>query len=419
MRPLLLAIIALTAPAVSTGAEANPSGFALQDGDTVAFLGDSITAARNYSKIVEDYTLMRFPERKIRFLNVARGGETAQAALERLQNAVLDQHVTVLTVAYGINDIGWGTKADSEHEAAYLDGLDKIITRCQEKGIRVFICSAAITSIPPDEAEKGFLQQMCDKGLALAKERHAGTIDLMRPMREVQRRVIAANANEKDPAKHTLLHTPDGVHLNDLGQMAMAWAMLKGLGAPADSSSAMMDARLGMVVRQEACKIGNVAMAPDSFKFTRLDDRLPFNLSPLWVLMGWHIPLSEDLNRYQLTIAGLSPGTYEITADGRGIGKWNEQQLAKGINIASASAVPGEPGGPWQIQGQLTAALTNVRDELEAISASESSLLPKDSGKEELIARTRAIEGEIVALQRDMARPVPVAFEVKKTAAKE
>jgi hypothetical protein len=37
--------------------------FALRDGDTVVFLGDSITAARTYGKIIEDYTLRRFPDR--------------------------------------------------------------------------------------------------------------------------------------------------------------------------------------------------------------------------------------------------------------------------------------------------------------------------------------------------------------------
>src|SRR4051812_6463955 len=37
--------------------------FAIRDGDTVVFLGDSITAARTYGKIIENYTLLRFPER--------------------------------------------------------------------------------------------------------------------------------------------------------------------------------------------------------------------------------------------------------------------------------------------------------------------------------------------------------------------
>ena len=51
--------------------------FALRDGDTVAFLGDSITAARGYTKIVEHYTLMRYPQRRVRFVNAGKGGDTA------------------------------------------------------------------------------------------------------------------------------------------------------------------------------------------------------------------------------------------------------------------------------------------------------------------------------------------------------
>ena len=47
--------------------------FALRDGDTLAFLGDSITAARGYTKIVEHYTLMRYPDRKIRLYDRRRG----------------------------------------------------------------------------------------------------------------------------------------------------------------------------------------------------------------------------------------------------------------------------------------------------------------------------------------------------------
>ncbi|MCP4783910.1 MAG: hypothetical protein GY903_29360 [Fuerstiella sp.] len=62
--------------------------FALRDGDTVVFLGDSITAARTYGRIIENYTLLRFPKRKVRFLNMGHGGETAAGAAKRLDEAV-------------------------------------------------------------------------------------------------------------------------------------------------------------------------------------------------------------------------------------------------------------------------------------------------------------------------------------------
>jgi lysophospholipase L1-like esterase len=206
--------------------------FALRDGETVVFLGDSITAARGYTKIVEHYTLMRFPQRNVRFVNAGQGGDTASGCLQRLERDVFANGATVVTVAFGVNDIGWGMKADAEHKQRYLDGVRAIVDRCKARGVRPFICSAAITAETPDKAENGFLQKMTDEGLALAKSLGAGTIDLQRGMREIQRRILAANAKETDAKTHTRLHADDGVHLNDLGQLAMAYAMLKGLGAP-------------------------------------------------------------------------------------------------------------------------------------------------------------------------------------------
>src|SRR5438270_8425694 len=85
--------------------------FAIRDGDTVVFLGDSITAARTYGKIIENYTLLRYPDRKVRFINAGHGGDTAEGGLARLDRDVFARGATLLTVAYGVNDIGWGLKA--------------------------------------------------------------------------------------------------------------------------------------------------------------------------------------------------------------------------------------------------------------------------------------------------------------------
>jgi lysophospholipase L1-like esterase len=282
--------------------------FALRDGDTVVFLGDSITAARQYTKVIETYTLLRFPERRVRFVNAGQGGETAKGSLARLDQAVFAEGATVVTVAYGVNDIGWGMKADDAHEKEYLDAIEELVKRCQSRGVRVFICAAAITAEAPDKAERGFLQRMCDEGLVRAKAAGAETIDVQRRMRAVQRRVLASNARKAGKDKPASLHVEDGVHLNELGQMAMAFAILKGLGAPAAVSSASIDAGKLLVDAVEGCRITNVVREANAITFTRIDDRLPLNLQPLWMLHGLFIPLSDELNRYMLTVKNLAPG---------------------------------------------------------------------------------------------------------------
>ena len=388
--------------------------FALRDGDTVAFLGDSITGARGYSKIIENYTLLRFPERKIRFFNVGQGGETAQGGLARLDEAVFARGATVLTVAYGINDIGWGTKADAKHRAEFLAAIGSIIERCKAKGVRIFICSAAITAEAPDVAEHQFLQSMCDEGLALAKAKGAGTIDVQRGMRAVQRRVMAANESKPDQSKHDSLHTADGIHLNDLGQMAMAVTILKGLGAPAEVSAAAIHAQDGTVSLARDCSITAVASSDAELTFTRLDRRLPLNLQPLWMLHGFFIPIGEELNRYDLAITHLKPGRYAVLASGRKLGTWSAEQLAKGVNLASASDEPWEPGGPWQAQGQLLKTLTDLRDEIDWAGRDLKKYLTAHPSLADLSAKTASMETALTSLQRDLARPVPTDFVVRR-----
>ena len=108
MRPgvLLLCLVAsvLHAPLPAT------ADFAIRDGDTVVFLGDSITAARDYGKTIENYTLLRYPERKVRFVNAGWGGDTASGGAARLERDVLSKGATLVTVAYGINDKGIAAK---------------------------------------------------------------------------------------------------------------------------------------------------------------------------------------------------------------------------------------------------------------------------------------------------------------------
>jgi len=405
--PFVLGSLCLAASVV--GAD-----FALRDGDTVAFLGDSITAARGYTKIVEHYTLMRYPERRVRFVNAGKGGDTARGAVQRLERDVFGPGATVVTVALGVNDIGWGMKADLEHKQLYLDGIRTIVERCQARKVRVFICSPAITAEPPERAENGFLQKMTDEGIELAKSLGAGTIDLQRGMREVQRRILEGNAKESDPKKQTRLHAEDGVHLNDLGHLAMAYAMLKGLGAPADVSSGIVDAATGAVVAAQGCSISKVVRGSDGLAFTRLDQGLPLNLGILSGLNHRWVPLPEGLNQYRLAITNLPPGDYEIRADGRRLGNVSAERLSRGLNISSMTADGWEPGGPWDAQSDIVKELVDARDKLWMSGVLRANYNSAHPARAKLDRQTRLLDDQLVAEQRAQAKPYPYRFEIRK-----
>lgn len=257
---------------------------------------------------------------------------------------------------------------------------------------------------------------MCDEGMALARERGAGAIDVQRTMRSIQRRMGAANEKLKPgEAKHTL-HAADGIHLNDLGQLAMAYAILKGLGAPAEVSAAALDAQGPTVLSATGCRIANLLRQGDRLEFDRLDEGLPLNFGVFGALQFRFIPIPDELNRYLLTIKNLPEGDYEIHAGGRALGKLPRRQLETGANLASVTADAWEPGGPWDAQAALLIQATDARHNLSLARLLGAHYLPTQSNIAAFRSQAEAVNDQIEAIQRLLVQPVAYHFVIQPAA---
>ena len=415
MKLLQVCCFALLVASLTASPSVRAEDFALRNGDTVVFLGDSLTAARTYGKFIENYTLLRFPNRKVRFINSGFGGDTAEAGLKRLERDVFAHKATVLTVAFGTNDIGWGVYADEEHKRKYLDAVRGIVTACRERGVRVYLCSAAVTAADPGKSEDSFLQKMCDEGMALSKSLGGEAIDVQRSMREIQKRVATWNEKvpAKDDSKKDSLHVADGVHLNDLGQLAMAFAILKGLGAPADVSTATIDFAESKLLAANGCEVTQITREGERLQFTRLDAGLPFNHGIFFALHYRFVPVPSELNRYLLSVKNLPVGKYDVSADDRAVGSFTAAQLSEGVNIASTTANAWQPGGPWNAQADALVHLTNARSELAVANLLGRLHLTTNPLIEELAATTQPTNERLEELQRLVARPRPYRFVVQ------
>ena len=419
MKTLPLVLLAVLSGFASYTSPASAAEFPLRDGDTVVFLGDSITAARRYDRIIENYTLLRYPQRKVHFFNAGKGGDTMAGGLARLDRDVFDRGATVLFVAFGFNDIGWGVYADAAHKQKYLDSLRAIVERCKERNVRVFICSAAIGALEPDKAEEGFFQKMCDEGLAIARSLNAGTVDVQRGMREIQRRTLAFNASLKDEKGRVTLFAADGVHLSELGQLAMAFSILKGIGAPADVSAATIDARGPKLLSATGCTITSVHDVGGTVEFDRLDEGSPLNFGTFGALNFRFVPVHLELNRYLLAVTNLAAGRYEVLAGGRGIGTWDARALAGGVNISSSTTNAWEPGGLWDAQAAALKMVTDARHEIAYVPTYERVFLEAHPELKQLQAEAMKLNEQLENYQRHLARPVKIRFVVRPVVKKE
>lgn len=347
----------VAAVAFSLGSLTLAAEFAIRDGDRVVFLGDSITEQRLYTTYIEAYALTRHPDWKLTFRNVGWGGDTAwlrqrarpnegqlfaadgtaqQKMVEAsvgfgLARDVLPLRPTFLTVKFGMNDHAY---------QAFRPDIYRAYARSQAEIAKVLARGATrvtfLTPQPieekrpdPDQDIKNQSLRKFSEGLKdVAAANGASFVDQFDPYMAV---MMAERG--KDPKAY--IGGGDAVHPGPAGHTIMAWAVLKGLGAPALVSRADVDATK-KIVTVEGCRVENLTVADGRVGFDRIDDALPMPIDSRAEAALRITPILDELSRYELRVTDLPEGSYEIAIDGEVAATVGADGLAKGYNLSIA-----------------------------------------------------------------------------------
>src|SRR5262249_30325371 len=100
------ALAADSKPATTASTDLKPfvDSINLKDGDTLVFLGDSITHQCLYTQYIEDFFYTRYPKLHIHFHNSGVGGDRAKDALTRFDEDVAKYKPNYVTILLGMND---------------------------------------------------------------------------------------------------------------------------------------------------------------------------------------------------------------------------------------------------------------------------------------------------------------------------
>ncbi|QNN23720.1 SGNH/GDSL hydrolase family protein [Planctomycetales bacterium ZRK34] len=341
LTPLLIALL-LAAPARAE---------LFNDGETVVFLGDSITHGRQYHSMVYAYYLTRFPAREIHFVNAGVAGDSAGGAYGRLEEDVISKSPTTIVVMLGMNDVGRGnyvanpTEKQLEYQAGALDryqkNMDKLLARLSKDTSARFIL---LTPSPFDQTavnDRDNNQPGCNDGLGqcaamvrnLAAKYNAQVIDLHGPMTALNLKL------QKDDPAYTLIGS-DRVHPGAPGNLMMAWLFLKAQGAPAMVSNITFDADAGKVTDADNAAVTDVKKHDAGWTFTVLEKALPYPVDGNARPMLENIPLEKTLNQQIITIKGLADGSHELLIDDEPVAVHTAAEWAAGVNLAFNEKTP-------------------------------------------------------------------------------
>ena len=101
---ILSCVLLVSATAYSQDLAKPVSKVTLADGDSIVFLGDSITHQCLYTQYVEDFLYTRFPTNRFKIHNAGVGGARAWDALARFDADVAAYKPKYVTILLGMND---------------------------------------------------------------------------------------------------------------------------------------------------------------------------------------------------------------------------------------------------------------------------------------------------------------------------
>ena len=210
-------LIALMGAFFSTG-NACAQELLVKDGQTVAFLGDSITAggAKPGGYVTLVVKGLEANGVKITALNAGVSGNTSVDMLARLDNDVLAKKPDIMTLSCGVNDV-WhvlhGVPLDQ-----YRTNMTTMIDKAQAAKINVVILTPTLIK-EADSTNSIRLEAYNDFLRALAAQRQIPLADLNADMRAI------VKTNPSIPCL-----TTDGVHMAVRGNQMMAEGVLRSFG---------------------------------------------------------------------------------------------------------------------------------------------------------------------------------------------
>jgi len=320
----------------------------LKDGDSIVFLGDSITHQCLYTQYVEDYFYTRFPKMRLKFHNSGVGGARAWDALQRFDEDVAAYKPKYVTVLLGMND-GTYQPFNQDVFAKYHADMTTVVDRIKKTGATPILMTPTMYDaraavlfprkgrVNPPERLEFYNSVLTYYGTWLrhvAVENGYGFVDMWGPLNN-----LTLEARKTDP-EFTMIR--DAVHPDAPGQVVMAVAMIADMGLPRALSNIRVTVQPDgkTLARTSGGEISKLVSSEDEVEFTWLASSLPWVIPEEAALGAKLTKLGHKHSREAIEFHGLKAGRYELSIDGEVVGTWTAEALSRHVELQENAQTP-------------------------------------------------------------------------------
>lgn len=329
----------------------------LKSGDSIVFLGDSITHQCLYTQYVEDFFYTRYPKMRLKFHNSGVGGAKAWDALARFDRDVAAYKPKYVTILLGMNDGQYQPFNEAIFQTYYKD-MQELIAKIKGIGAQPILMTP--TMFDARAARMGKRKrdpsatELYNSVLAyygtwlreVAAESGFGFVDMYGPLNN-----ITLIARQKDPS-FTIIK--DAIHPDPPGQVVMAYALLSDMNVQRQVSriTISQNAKGKPAATAKGGQLSDLQYTDESVSFTWLADSLPWVVPGEAQLGAELTKLGHRMSQESVSIHGLPAGRYELSIDGNIVGQYANTALARHIELQSNAKTP-------QYQQAMKVALLN------------------------------------------------------------
>ena len=160
------------------------------------------------------------------------------------------------------------------------------------------------------------------------------------PLVDMWNYMLDVNFNMLKDNPEVSLSGYDRVHPSDVGGYVMMANFVRTLGEFREISKIEIDASKANIDATFNCDVSNLKADSTSASFDCIEYALPFPLNKDTKHAEKYIGFAKEYNQEVLHVRGLQKGKYSLAIDGKVVGEYSEEELAKGVNLGNNEKTP-------------------------------------------------------------------------------
>ena len=321
-----------------------------ESGDTICFLGDSITHGGQFHEFLQLFYATRYPNIALTFHNCGIAGDNAEGMIYRFKDDVLLHNPSHVFLMSGINDVirtlyfeGQASdeviKKRKNAIAVYKQNTDILASTFKASEITpIYLTPSIYDQYSKIEKENNLgcnnaLIECSNHIKSIASQYDATVVDLNTPMKNIMDREL------QNDSLFTIIGK-DRVHPKTTGHFIMFHEILSTIESPGVVAQISIDLNQNNRIKTQNCSVNELQVSGEKIIFNCLENSLPFPLTSALNTALRLVPFQKKINQEILQIIGLDKGSYDLFIQDELINVFSAKQLNEGVNLSSEFNTP-------------------------------------------------------------------------------